>query len=674
MNLEVSSITLKGAPLGKSNPLPYLRDPVWDRVLDGSRLKECDQIGFGYGTGYRVLPYTVYDGYGRERHPMEIKTIVMENRNLRATFLPEYGGRLYSLYDKLRGKELLFVNTVFQPCNIGLRSAWFSGGIEWNVGQHGHSSLTCDPMFFAHCRDKQGASFLRVYEYERIKGFFLQIDFHLPENEKHLYAHVNIYNSHDAPASLYWWTNTAVEQNRRMRVLSASPEVIVILPNNGNFEAFMHDTMPWLEGFKGLDASYPENSSYSTEYFFQNKATYEQSWEAVAYDDGSAFYERSTLQMPYRKMFYWSDRRGGRHWQEFLSEPGVPYYAEIQAGLYPTQVHGGDLPAKAQISFTQAFGGMETNPKRTHCDSYTDACAYMYGKIEECLSKQLLSDMDTRFKESRDVPIGEFLHYGSGWGALEQIRESGIVPKGLDFPPELIGEEQLPFAMLLKQKTMPPWNGKLPQSYMCDQRWLHIMDQAIQQMEKPTAELLFHYGIASYENGYIEQGIAALRSAMVNSSAPVISRTLGMMLQKTGDLQNGADMTRKAIEDGGLTMSPAFAIDYIDALVMAKRFQEAWNFYLLLPDDMKENERIQMSVATAACETEQWDFLNEQFTKEFVFTREGDMRIMELWFKCRALKLAEEERIDFEQALKIVKSTEHLPYEIDFLVYSEYKE
>ncbi|MCK5128739.1 MAG: DUF5107 domain-containing protein [Clostridiales bacterium] len=674
MRIITSNIILNGAELGATNPLPYFRDANWNRDLDGSGLEEKEKTGLGYNTGYRVLPYTIYDEYKREKSPMTLKTIVMENDNLRATFLADYGGRLYSLFDKTRQKELLYVNPVFQPCNIGTRYAWFSGGIEWNVGQYGHTTLTCDPMYFVRCRDSQGEEFLRMYEYERIKGVFLQIDFHLPDNEKCLYAHVNIFNSHDTPTSLYWWTNTAVEQNRHMHVLSGNQEIIMTHPTDGKYDAFLHDTMPKPKALDEIDVSYPENCPFSMEYFFQNESTFEQTWEAAAYDDGSSFFERSTPEMPYRKMFCWSNRNGGQHWQNFLSEKGSPYYTEIQSGIFPTQVHGGDMQEKAHISFTQAFGGLDIDDGQTHGESYSDACSYMYNRINKHLPKEHLLQMHKQFNKSINLPPVEFMNYGSGWGALEQKREPGIVPKGLSFPEETLDEEQTPFLTLLETNCIPEWPTGMPPSYMCDSRWLNIMEKAINQTHKPSSELLFHYGVASYENGNVEVGIKALLQAIEESSSPIISRTLGMLYQKTGDIEKAITYIRKAIENGGIAQSSKFAVDYLNVLIEAEYFQDGWEFYESLPSEVKEIEQIQVSAAVAAYEIGQWGFLKKQFSKEYVYIREGDISIVDLWYKYRAREITETQNIQFEEALKIVKKSDCPPYNIDFQLFSEYEE
>ena len=94
------------------------------------------------------------------------KRQVLENDILRATFLLELGGRLWSLLHKPSGRELLAVNPVFQAANLAIRNAWFSGGVEWNIGFVGHSPFTCSPLFAARVEGPGGAPVLRLYEYE----------------------------------------------------------------------------------------------------------------------------------------------------------------------------------------------------------------------------------------------------------------------------------------------------------------------------------------------------------------------------------------------------------------------------------------------------------------------------------------------------------------------------
>ena len=72
-----------------------------------------------------------------------------EKKNLIFTFLrlqivPQWGARIWTVYDKIRNKDWVFSNPAHQPANIAVRKAWTSGGIEWNwsPGIIGHSAFS----------------------------------------------------------------------------------------------------------------------------------------------------------------------------------------------------------------------------------------------------------------------------------------------------------------------------------------------------------------------------------------------------------------------------------------------------------------------------------------------------------------------------------------------------
>jgi len=298
----------------------------------------------------------------------------------------------------------------------------------------------------------------------------------------------------------------------------------------------------------------------------------------------------------------------------------------------------------------------------------------MYDENENKLPEKHLLEMHEAFRKSANNEIDAFLNYGSGWGALEQKREPNIIPQGLAFPEKLLGDEQYPFLNLLEKSIIPAWNGKIPSSYMCDSRWIKIIKEAISKSSKVSPELLFHYAIASYENGNFDEGISALKEAMENSPAPIISRTLGMMYSKLGDNEKAVVVARKSIDDGGCMQSPVFATDYIKLLIDAKQFLTAWDFFESLPEEIKDIEQIQVCASIAAYETEHWRFLKKQFSKEFVYMREGETQLVDLWYKYRARELSISQSFPFSKAVKMVKENESPPYEIDFGVYSKVEE
>ena len=148
--LYVQDLLISGAPLGEQNPLPVFRDPNPNRSVHYQKsVPEAKRAFAGFDTGYRVLPYAMQDNYTRQRRPLHFNAVILENDLLKATFLPALGGRLISLEYKPEARELLARNPVFQPANLALRNAWFSGGIEWNLGHYGHALTTASHVFAA---------------------------------------------------------------------------------------------------------------------------------------------------------------------------------------------------------------------------------------------------------------------------------------------------------------------------------------------------------------------------------------------------------------------------------------------------------------------------------------------------------------------------------------------
>ena len=164
--LRLATLTMPTAEVGPVNPLPPLfATSDLHTVVDPGEADAELRHNLGYGRVRSVLPYLVQDGYGRDRRPAEHKVAVLENDVLRATFLLDLGGRLWSLVHKPTGRELLYRNQVFQPANLALRNAWFAGGVEWNIGTIGHSPTTCEPLHAARVLQPDGTPVLRIYEF-----------------------------------------------------------------------------------------------------------------------------------------------------------------------------------------------------------------------------------------------------------------------------------------------------------------------------------------------------------------------------------------------------------------------------------------------------------------------------------------------------------------------------
>ncbi|MBQ9116467.1 MAG: DUF5107 domain-containing protein, partial [Clostridia bacterium] len=499
MRIREEIKVIPGAPLEGVSPLPKFRTRKPALPKTGEGFPEELKVGVGHHT--KVLPYTVQDRYSRKRLPLRLKCVVLENDYLKAEFLPEYGGRLYSLYDKINGEDLVMRNPVIQPANLAIRNAWLSGGIEWNIGSIGYTFTTCDNVFCAILRDGDGNDFMRIYEFERLKGVFWQADFHLPEGSKHLIVHVRVVNPFDTDTTTYWWSNTAVVDEGKTRVIASGKNIISFVGGEMRYEQ-----LPYIDAMPGADISYPSNATRSFDFFIQPNFKEECTWEAAALPGGLTMYERSTAPLSCKKMFCWGNHHAGKHWQEFLSDKGSGYYVEIQAGIAPSQLHDRILRANETLDWTQCFGGVKGDEDKLLHSEYEEAREYLGGLIDARLSEDDITALNEKMNKLADLPVSEsdIIHTGSGFGAVEAMRMAqdgdGKVPESMKFPIFTVGKEEYPWKYLLENGVLPPEDGRyFVPSYNVSDRWLPRIKDSFSRDGGKTWYSLMQYGIAVYD-------------------------------------------------------------------------------------------------------------------------------------------------------------------------------
>ncbi|HZD55864.1 MAG TPA: DUF5107 domain-containing protein, partial [Anaerolineales bacterium] len=321
--LSVQTWSMPAADLGPDNPLPPLTTRKRLQFENISGIPDEVLENMAYGHVSTLLPYTLQDEYTRQIHPRQFRVAVLENEILRATFLLEFGGRLWSLFHKLSGRELLQVNPVFQLANLAIRNAWFSGGVELNISTTGHSPLTCSPMFAGRLERADGTPVLRLYEWERFRQVPYQVDAYLPDGSPLLFLRVRITNPNERDVPMYWWSNIALPQKPQIRVIAPARAAYCLGCQGGNFVRIP------VPDFNGIDFTYPCNVPYAADYFF-DIPTGQRAWITALDGEGKGLVQASTSRMMGRKLWVWGTGTGGTNWQKFLSPPGEGYL-EIQA-------------------------------------------------------------------------------------------------------------------------------------------------------------------------------------------------------------------------------------------------------------------------------------------------------------------------------------------------------
>ncbi len=617
--LRFEPYEMPAADLGAENPMPDLKNVsyIHAKYEVSENLSEEDKKHMGKGMVQTILPYLNEDGYNRDLKKRAFRAAILENEKLRAVFLPEVGGRLWSLYHKEKKKELLFVNNVFQPGNLGIRNAWFSGGVEWNVGIKGHNPLTCDPLFAAESKNASGESILTMYEYERLRGLVYAIHAYLPAGSDKLYIKTTVENTSDTEKYMYWWSNIATEE-KGMRVLAPADEMF--LCQYGDNHYFI-DKCP-APHYEGEDLSYPERGKRSNDFFYivPDEA---KKWVAVVDKEGEGLLQLSTPELKGRKVFLWGQGRGGRNWNRFLQRDDRTYI-EIQAGLLRTQMEHIPMPPKTMWTWTEMYTLGKIAPEKAGAD-WKEATAAMADYVES------IYDFDRV-----DIPVNlpkEIKMQGSGWGAFES--RFGTVSDICDFPAESMNEKQAEWNFLLDNGYLAEPDGKNPPvSYVTDEPVLKALEKSLETEKGNHWYTLYHIGIILYKQGDIEGALATWQQSAEMKNTPWNLRNIAMVYKNDKkEPENAVRYMTEALQAAAETECRGLIAD-AGALYTTCDADEKWlSLYETLSPAMRNLGRLQLYTAVAHLhlgeKEKAADYINEEFMLSDI--KEGELSVSALW-------------------------------------------
>lgn len=614
--------TLPISTLGPFNRYPKFRfqfQPTEFKEPVG--LKGPEMEGFFRDGLVRLLPYTPQETYDRAQALGTLPTLVLENERMRATIYPQFGGRLASLYDKQADRELLFDNPVFQPANLAIRNAWFSGGIEWNGPVYGHSLLTCSDVYVARVVDGSD-EFMRIYEFDRSLETAWQVDLRLDDTTPGLWVHVKVLNLNDYPVDYYWWTNIAVPQTSETRVLTNdSGRAVRHMPDQSvRAVEYPH--------FSDFDGSYPARYRRADSIFFELQQN-QMPWIAYADADGKGLVHASTRRLVGRKMFTWGTNPGARRWLDLLSQPKRGDYVEIQAGLRPTQLQTIPLPAQSGMEWTECIAPLDLEPGDAHHPEYSHARDCVQQLLTEGQIESVLAEQDAVMCAAADLPVAQNLWRGSAWGGIFEKAVGRQIAASMTFDAEPT-EGEKPWAQLSEGKGFGT-DDKVGDWVYAD-RWIDLLQCDINAGNEQWQHHL-HRGVKLLE----EEALVPARMTFELSNSLKENehawRNLGLLDLREGHIGKAVIAYQRAMEIAGPQIE--IALEYGRLLFEHRSPVEAEAFLETLPEAIASHERIQLLLAEIALCRSDLSAADRILAGTFATIRENENTLTDLWYAAR---------------------------------------
>ena len=290
--------------------------------------------GLSFFRGSRsTYPYSFMNDYRPDKKDVEYEVIRLENEFIYLDIIPQLRGRIQGAVDKRNGWEFLYYNHVIKPAEIAVRSAWISGGLEYNHPQ-GHGYTQFNKISHDIKENRDGSVTVVIAEIEPVRMMKWEYEITL------------------RPDQLYFET--------KGRIMSISPFKVPFLSSNN---AAMHvtdetqliypqDTYAAGHGFtnlrkwseydsRGADLNWLKETKQTVSVFADGITGLTHDYYGCyshdkGIDAGSVIVQDHRV-APGKKYFSWGTHPGGKIWDTNLSDQDGGYI-ELQTQAYYTNL------------------------------------------------------------------------------------------------------------------------------------------------------------------------------------------------------------------------------------------------------------------------------------------------------------------------------------------------
>ena len=288
-----------------------------------------------------TYPYPTQDNLSKRKQDIQYNTMVLENDYLKVIVIPELGGHVHAVYDKLTGESIVYENKVLKPTLIGLRGAWTSGGIEFNTGPQGHTVTCLSPVEAKFVDFGDGSKGISIGNTEQVYQTQWVVTIRLRPGRAFLEEKIRIYNPTDNKRLYYFWNCVAVENTDSLQL---------IYPMKLGQDHWGKTFYPWPVD-KGKDQSWFRNHDIPTGIFaYRCEQDFYGSYDHKLDRGLLAYADHHELEG--KKSWTWGNGIWGARFQSCLRDDSSRYN-ELQTGPLPTQADYGVLQPHQTVEWQE---------------------------------------------------------------------------------------------------------------------------------------------------------------------------------------------------------------------------------------------------------------------------------------------------------------------------------
>lgn len=186
---------------------------IEEEILEHNQLPLDPYPSFGLLTGYITYPFQFYGSKYFQIDKKKIKILIAENEYLKIGMAPEYGGRLWFIYDKIRKKEVIHRNyKEAKFYNSGMGYQYLGGGMELNI-PNAHSQTNARSRTCVMKKNDDGSVSLIMSNTEKIGRLHWSVTFTLSPGEARIKQDVRVANETHLEERYLYWANCGIPVN-----------------------------------------------------------------------------------------------------------------------------------------------------------------------------------------------------------------------------------------------------------------------------------------------------------------------------------------------------------------------------------------------------------------------------------------------------------------------------